>query len=60
VSPARDEIGEPAVGNLDAQELEVVVAVRARDAVRAQQRAPVDFETDHREVAAFEAKAPIA
>ena len=43
--------GQRATVHLDAQELEVVLVVRAGDAVGAQQRAAVDAQADHREVA---------
>ena len=52
--------GERAVGHLDAVELEVLVVVRAGDAEGAQQRAALDLEPDHHEVAVAEAQARVA
>ena len=51
--------GERAVGHLDAVELEVLVVVGAREAEGAQQRAALDLEPDHHEVAVAEAQARV-
>src|SRR5205085_6283080 len=52
--------GERPVGHLDAQELEVLLVVRADDAVGAQQRLVVDLEADHREVTVGKAQRGVA
>ena len=48
--------GQRAVLNLDAQELEVLLVVRADDAVGAQQGFAVDTQANHREVTVAEPK----
>uniref|UniRef100_A0A0R3QHZ1 4Fe-4S Mo/W bis-MGD-type domain-containing protein n=1 Tax=Brugia timori TaxID=42155 RepID=A0A0R3QHZ1_9BILA len=52
--------GQRAVFHLDAQELEVLLVVRAHDAVGAQQRLVVDAQADHREVAVGETQRRVA
>ena len=51
---------ERTVRDLDAEELEEVVVVRAHDAVRTHQRFPVDAQPDHDEVTVLEAEARVA
>src|SRR5882672_10994025 len=52
--------GEGAVGDLDAVKLEVLLVVRAGQAVGAQQRPAFHFQADHHAVAVFEAQAAVA
>ena len=52
--------GQRAVGDLDGEELEFFLVIGARHAVGAQQRAALDLEADHRELAVLEAEAGIA
>ena len=52
--------GERAILDLDAEELKVLLVVRADNAVGAQQGLAVDTQADHREVAVAEAKRRIA
>ena len=49
-----------AVGHLDAEELEVLIVVRAGDAVGAQQRLAVDRQAEHHEVAVAKAQGGVA
>jgi hypothetical protein len=52
--------GERAFFHLDAQELEVLLVVRAHDAVGAQQGLVVDLQADHREMTVREAQRRVA
>ncbi|MNS82488.1 hypothetical protein D3C72_1162340 [compost metagenome] len=52
--------GERAVFHLDAQELQVLLVVRAHDAVGAQQGLVVDLQADHREMTVREAQRRVA
>src|SRR5690606_2873845 len=51
--------GQRAVRHLDAVELHGVLVIRARDTVGAQQRATLDFQTYHDEMAVLEAQTRI-
>jgi hypothetical protein len=52
--------GQRAFFHLDAEELQVLLVVRADDAVGPQQRLVVDLQADHREVAVGETQGRIA
>ena len=52
--------GKLAGGNLDREEFQVFLMVRAAHAVGAHQRAAFDFQADHRELAADEAETGVA
>src|SRR5690606_10697159 len=52
--------GERAVGDLDAEKLQIVFVVGAGNAVGAHQRLALDFEAQHHEMAVVEAQAGIA
>ena len=52
--------GERAIRNLDAEKFQVFFPVGADDAVGADQRAIVDFQTDHDELAVVKAQSRVA
>ncbi|KFB70241.1 MAG: hypothetical protein AW09_004670 [Candidatus Accumulibacter phosphatis] len=52
--------GERAVGDLDAEELQVVVVVGAGDAVRTRQRTPLLRQANHQELSVDEAQRGVA
>ena len=52
--------GQRPVGNLDAEEFQLVLVIGAGHAVGAQQRAALDLEPDHGKLAVLETKAGIA
>ena len=55
----RREVSGP-FGHLDREELQVLLPAGAGDGVGAHQRAPLDFQADHHELAAVEAEAGVA
>ena len=54
----RREVSGPS-GHLDAQELEVLLVIRAGDAVGAQQRTVIDVESHHHELPVLESQARV-